>query len=243
MKSNDPSDSGQTENLEPILEEVQDLFTEDLCEADYDVALPCGSEEGEKASAESRAPPRTVPLRARYYAEGGSASSQDLGEDDHDAYAAEYGSPAATRIGERGTEDEATERLRKHHEGRHRSDGQHSTREHYREKKRMRQAICSSLPLTEREKEAVASVADEIDNRPFGHHRALERVILGVVVVVVDERHRQDLPDVDEFVYRTDQFREICRKHDISMSDLSSIKENVREALDSGEVMVGPKRP
>jgi len=243
MTSEDPSDSGRDDGLEPIPEEIQDISTEELVEADYGVP---SSSSGEKEGPppDHRNPPPAIEPGEIDHPDSVSASSPELGEDDdRDAYTVGYDSSMATRIGDEGSNDGDAKRLRELHEGRHRSDGQHSTREHHRDKKRIRQAICSSLPLTEREEEKVANVVEGIDFSRFGQHRALERVILGVVVVVVDEQRRQDDPDMDEFVLWSDEFREICESLDISMSDLSSIKENVREALDSETFKTGPRRP
>lgn len=242
MTSEDPSDSGRDDGLEPIPEEMQDISTEELVEADYGVlSSPTG--ENEQSPSDHRNPPPPIEPGEMDHPDSVSASSSELGEDDRDAYAVGYDSSMATRIGDEESDDGDAKRLRKLHEGRHRSDGQHSTREHHRDKKRIRQAICSSLPLTEREKEEVANVVRDIDFARFGQQKALQRVILGIVVVVVDEQRRQDDPEIDEFVQWSDEFREICESLDISMSDLSSIKQNVREALDSETFTTGPRRP
>lgn len=136
----------------------------------------------------------------------------------------------ATRIGDEYASDEEADRLRKLHEGRHRTDGQHSTREHYRDKTRIAQALCSPLPLARHERREVVRIVEQLNLEKFGFHRAISRAVLGTIVVVVDERKRQFMED-PELVSRSDEFREVCDQHNVSMSDLSSIKKSAREAL------------
>lgn len=171
-----------------------------------------------------------------------AASSEDPGGSPEGKKYAGYVSPTATRIGDEEDSDDKVERLRQLHEGRHRSDGEFSVREAEQYKKRTAEAICSSLPLTKREREDVLSVVMDIDFTRFGQQKAVPRVTLGIIVVIADERHRQSLDDPD-LVMLSDEFREVCEKHDVSMSDLSTIKEKVREALETREVTVGPNRP
>lgn len=172
------------------------------------------------------------------------ASSDAPGGSPHeDGYTAGYDSPAATRIGDEDVNDPKVERLREHNEGRHQSDGKHSVRESRRDKRRIAQAITSSLPLAPRERETVINTVENIDYSRFGHQKGIGRVTLGVVAVIIDEQQRQNASDTPEIVSWTDEFQEIRRANDVSMSDLSTIKEKVREAVDDGEVVKGPRRP
>lgn len=172
------------------------------------------------------------------------ASSEDLGGSPHGhEYSAGYESQMATRIGDEEVSDSEVERLRELHEGRHQSDGEHSVRESQRDKKRIAQAICSALPLAAHEREKVVSVVEHMDLTQFGHQKGIPRVTLGVVVVVVDEQHRQEALETSEIVTWSDEFRSICDNLDVSMSDLSTIKETVREVLEEGTVRVGTKMP
>jgi hypothetical protein len=172
------------------------------------------------------------------------ASSDDPSGNPHeDGYTIGYDSPAATRIGGEDVDDLKVKRLREHNDGRHQSDGEHSVRESRRDKRRIPQAITSSLPLAPRERETVINTVENIDYSRFGHQKGIARVTLGVVAVIIDELKRQNASDTPEIVLWTDEFQDICRAHDVSMSDLSTIKEKVREAVIDGEVVKGPRRP
>jgi len=172
------------------------------------------------------------------------ASSEDPGgsPSGHE-YSAGYETEAATRIGDEEVDlSEEVQRMREHHEGRHQSDGDHSTREHYRDRKRIPQAICSSLPLTETEKGMVVNVVENIDLARFGQQKGIPRVTLGVVAVVVDERKREPMED-PEFVRWTDEYRSACDSLGVTMSDLGTIKESVREWLEENRITATPTAP
>ncbi|QCC57322.1 hypothetical protein DVR14_01190 (plasmid) [Natrinema thermotolerans] len=81
------------------------------------------------------------------------------------------------------------------------------------------------------------SVVQSLDFSRFGNQKALIKVTLGVVAVVIDERERE-AESFNELISRSPEFRSICDSHEISMSDLSTVKPRVREALDEGEVII-----
>lgn len=159
-------------------------------------------------------------------------------------YTAGYDSEAATRIGDETHENEDVEKLRRYHEGRHRSDGEHSAREAQRDKKRIAQALCSNLPITDHERELVAEVMEQLDQRPFGSQRGIERVTLGVVAVIVDEVERDEFGPEREIVARQEEFKELQEQHDVSMSDLTTIKAIVRNEMGEQRIVLGgnPRR-
>jgi len=165
------------------------------------------------------------------------------GSDEGYSFRAGYDSSMATRIGDEENSDRETERLRELHEGRHQSDGQHSVRESRRDKKRIAQAICSALPLASREREMVVTAVEKLNLDRFGNQKAIPKVTLGVVAVVVDEQHRADEGQTEELVRWTDEFRGLCDTHDISMSDRTTIKEIVRSELDAEPISLvsGPR--
>lgn len=231
MKSENPSDSGR-DDLQPIPEALQDISTEELVEADYEVVLSSFSEEDESPTYDHYGPVvMSLPGRMRNDDSiGASSVSRDRTSQGH-AYSAGYDSPMATRIGDENSNDSKAERLRQLHEGRHRSDGQHSVRESQRDKKRISQAICSALPLTQHERRKVVNVVENLDLTRFGQQKGLTRVTLGAVAVVVDEQHRQVGDEVGEIVSWTETFRDICEEHDVSMSDLSTVKKKAREGV------------
>ena len=170
-----------------------------------------------------------------------NASSEDLGGDrDGHEYSAGYDSHMATRIGDEEDRDDRVDRFRELHEGRHSSDGSHSVRESYRDKKRIAQAICSALPLTNPECALVVNTVENIDMSLFGNQKGITRVTLGIVAVLIDERGRDSPQCLEDLVSRSDKFRSLRERHEISMSDLTTVKGIVRGALDGGGVDFKP---
>lgn len=166
------------------------------------------------------------------------ASREENPRDDDGYDYTGFETPAATQIGDGSDDDPKMERLRKHHEGRHQSDGEHSARETERDKERIAQAVCSALPLNQREKEHVVAAVKNLDLDRFGNQKSITKVTLGVVAVLIDENYREGVEDFDQLVRRSEEFCEIRDKHGISMSDLNTVKEIVRDTLGSQPVPV-----
>jgi len=166
------------------------------------------------------------------------ASREDNPRDDDGYDYTGFETPAATRIGDETDDAPEIERLRKYHEGRHQSDGEHSARETERDKERVAQAICSALPLTRQEREHVVAAIKNINLDRFGNQKSITKVALGAVAVLVDEHYREGAEELDQLVRRSEEFREIRDKHEISMSDLSTVKGIVRDILSSDPVPV-----
>ncbi len=239
MSRNEPSKC-ENEDLQPIPKEWQEISTKEIIEADYGV-VPSefeddeGDEEGQPMRGYRG---RMTPPGRTSYDDSIDASSDDPGGTEHGyLFSAGYDSSMATRIGDEENFDPKAERLRELHEGRHRSDGEHSVRESYRDKERLSQSICSVLPLASHERQKVISVVQQIDFSQLGSQKALIKAILGTVAVVIDERER-DAESYEDLVSRTDEYRSICDSHEISMSDQSTVKSKVREALDEREVVI-----
>lgn len=233
--------------MKDIPESRQDLSTEEIVEQDYNVVQQ--SEQHSGRSRDERVPDQQPnlgslqqPGRTRYDDSVEASSDDPGGDSEGHEYSAGYESPMATRIGDEENPEEG-ERLRELHEGRHRSDGEHSYRESQRDKKRIAQAITSDLPVTDRERKEVVHIVEQLNLDRFGNQKAIERVVLGAVVVVVDEWHRQEQDEVEELVQWCDKFRDICDQKDVSMSDLTTIKAKVRESAEEGRISVGPDRP
>lgn len=167
-----------------------------------------------------------------------AASREDEPRDDTGYDYTGFETPAATRIGDEADDDPEVERLRKHHDGRHQSDGEHSARETERDKERFAQAICSTLPVTEQERQHVVTAVKSFNLDRFGNQKSITKVTLGTAAVLADEHYREGAVELDELVRHSEEFREIRDKHEITMSDLSTVKETVRELLDSELVPV-----
>jgi hypothetical protein len=241
MSNEQPTEESE---LQPIPEEWQDISIDEIVEADYEVA-PSPDEENNEAEQMTRYYGRHTPPGRVRNDDSIDASADDPRGTDQGYIFTGYDTEAATRIGrENAEQSEQIERFRELNEGRHQSDGNHSIREHQRDKDRLTDAICSSLPLSSLEREKVNSVVNQLDLEQFGYQKAIPRVILGTVAVVIDENHR-DPVDFKDLISRSDSFRSTCRAHDISMSDLNTIKQIVRSQLDSGDVQIplGKKIP
>jgi hypothetical protein len=79
----------------------------------------------------------------------------------------------------------------------------------------------------------VAGAMESLNLDRFGRQKVFEQVCLGVVAVLVDPDRveHSDHPNDVTLVSWEDEFRMIADRHDVSMSDLSTIKELVREEL------------
>lgn len=164
------------------------------------------------------------------------ASQEDDPRDDDGYDFTGFDSQMATRIGDENDDDAQTERLRELHEGRHQSDGEHSAREAERDKERVSEAVCSALPLNQRESDHIVNAVKSIDLDRFGNQKNITKVTLGMVVVIADEQYRSDADDLDQLVSYSEEFRAIRDKHEISMSDLNTVKRISREQLENHPV-------
>lgn len=232
--TNDES-TEDTADLQEIPEEVQDLTVEELNENICDIA-PASRRSGDENDPRMvRGPdPAAIPEPGRtMYDDSIDASSKDPGgtRDGHD-YSAGHEMTAATGVG-KPDDPNYDEDLQRINDGRHWSDGSLSHRQSEWDKKRFTQAICSDLPISKRQREMVVLAMEKLDLDRFGHQKAIERVCLGVATVIVnDERVEQtdDPGDVTLLSWES-EFQDLAKKYDVAMSDLSTIKETVRDEL------------
>jgi len=237
--SNDHKERDKS-NLTPIPEEIQDLSVEEFVEAvNSGSGVPTEKADQTQSSRGSRAVysgrmthPGRIPGEDSI-----DASSEDPRGTDQGYVFQGYDTPAGTRIGGPEDDDSDTERLRQLNEGRHRATGDLSVQEAQREKEHISRAICQDLPLSEIEEEKVIEAVEQIEFSIFGNQKSIIRVVLGTVAVVIDENVRP--PDeFEDAISRCDKFREIREAHDISMSDISTVKEKVRQSIRDGDVSI-----
>jgi len=225
MSNQNRTDSNSS--VQDIPEEWQNISLEEIIEADYEVAPQTTEESNEDSRPRGyfgrHTPPGRVPNDGSI-----DASSEDPRGTDQGYIFTGYDTVAATRIGdETDTESDQINRFRELNEGRHRSDGNHGLRESRRDKDRLIEAICTSLPISSHEQHKVSHVVGKLEFERFGYQKGLVPVILGTVIVVIDERHR-DIEDMEDTISWSNEFRQICDAHEISMSDLTTIKEEIR---------------
>lgn len=169
-------------------------------------------------------------------------------ERDHkpNAYTVGYDSFGETRVGI-GSGNGDINRLIRHNEGRHQSDGDHSSREAARDKKRLTQSMCSSLDMTQYQQQRAVSAMSEMNLDRFGQQKRIEKVALCTIAVVVDQDREQyfldrkepgelDLSTVepDEFptkFARESDYRSLCRKLGLSRKDRYSVSQLVKREL------------
>jgi hypothetical protein len=173
-------------------------------------------------------------------------SAQQLRDHQPDAYTTGYDPFGETRIGI-GTANGNIERLIRLNEGRHHSDGNHSTREAARDKKRITGSLCSTLGIpTYQQRRAVAAMSQMNLDR-FGQQKRIEKVALCTIGIVVDRERRryflqendptevdlseasqQDFPD--RFSQNSD-FQDLCSQHGVSDDDHYSVTQLIKAEL------------
>lgn len=165
-----------------------------------------------------------------------------------DAYTVGYDPDGSTRVGV-GAADRGTRlrRLIRQNEGRHRSDGRHSTREAARDKKRVTQSFCSVLGVTAHQQREAVSLMGQLNLDRFGQQKRLEKIALGVIRIVVDLDRRRiffdgrdpssiDLCEVDLSSYPSSlgddkRYRLLCAHHGISDADRFSVTRLIKDEL------------
>lgn len=163
-------------------------------------------------------------------------------ERDHspDAYSSGYDPFGETRVGI-GSAGGEVEKLIRHNEGRHRSDGNHSTREAVRDKVRVTEAFCSALDLPAHQQQAAVTAMTTMNLDRFGRQKRLSKVALATIKVVVewDRFNRipdEALPDLDAGrlpprMLEQDEFRTLLEEQEVSKSDLYSVSQLVKREL------------
>lgn len=157
-----------------------------------------------------------------------------------DNYTSGYDSFGNTRVGI-GDAGGDVRKLIRHNEGRHRSDGNHSTREAARDKVRVTEAFCSTLDINSYRQGLAVSAMKIMNLDRFGRQKRLAKVALATIKVIVDwDRSRrfsdESLADLDEEEFPTrmsaeSDYRAILDQQDISMADLYSVSQLVKREL------------
>lgn len=142
-----------------------------------------------------------APSRFDVYGEEGegSLSEEELFIDKHIPKTG-YETSAATSVGKASERGETEERLQRLNEERDRSSDGHAVRMHEIDRRRIMEAICSSLPVSKPERELAVSRFEPLDLTQFGNQKAVEKVALATVRCVVDERRVNHGADWDDLL-------------------------------------------
>lgn len=174
-------------------------------------------------------------------------------ERDHspDTYKTGYDAFGATRVGIGSAGGDVTKLIR-HNEGRHRSDGNHSTREAARDKVRITESFCSALDIPAHQQRAAVAAMATMNLDRFGQQKRLEKVALASIKVIVEwDRSRrfpvEALSNLDEDdgptrVLEDPRYRDMLDEHGVSNADLYSVSQLVKRELNK-ELFFSPKQP
>lgn len=174
--------------------------------------------------------------------------SSEQRKHDHqpDAYPTGYDPFGETRVGV-GAGQGKTDRLIRLNEGRHHSDGDHSTREAARDKKRITESFCSALDVTTYQQHRAVTAMTQMNLDRFGQQKQIEKVALCTICVIVDRERRHyflngdppseiDFSQVDEQDFPTrcsqeDEFQALCSQYGVSDKDHYSVTQLVQREL------------
>lgn len=222
-------------------DDVQNISTQDLVDNNYDVDLkPSGGSGTGPDVSKSRGHAEAAweePGRTRHDDSIDASSHKEDRTDDGYDLSTKPEMSAATYVG-KPDDPYYDEELQRMNDSRDRDEGSLGQRQNEWDKKRISQAICSQIPISKRQREKVVNAMESLNLERFGQQKAIERVCLGAVAVIVnDERVEQtDNPEDVTPVSWEDEFKAIANRHDVSMSDLSTIKSIVRDELE-GQAM------
>lgn len=230
-------------------EDVQDISTQELIDNNYETRLEPRNgpdKDPEMSRGRDLAAAMEEPGRTRHDDSiNASSNNEDRSDEGYDLSTGAERS-AATYVG-KPRDPHYDDQLQRVNDNRDTYDGSLGQRQNQWDKKRICEAICSQLPISELQRKKILNAMEELDLERFGQQKAIERVCLGTAAVIVDPERAEnaDYPDEVTLLSWEDEFRATAKPLGVSMSDLSTIKRIVREELGWASldpVTVGPKR-
>lgn len=163
----------------------------------------------------------------------GALSEEELYIDKHTEKEV-YETPDATSIGKPDERNEREVRLQEVNEERDRYSDGFAERMHYVDRRRIIEALCSALPVSNAEQEAAISAFESIDLDQFGNQKAVEKVALATIRHVVDQRRVEHSGGSANLLRYSDEYSQV--KDDVLPNDRGFMKlcSNVSDAIDSG---------
>lgn len=164
----------------------------------------------------------------------GALSEEELFIDKH-AEEEVYETLDATSFGpyEDGELDQQEQRLNMRNEGRDEDD--FSQRMHEVDRRRIIDALCSSLPVSWPEKEAVKSHFEVLNLDQFGNQKAVEKVGLATIRHVVDQRRLDHGADWDDLLRNSDEYEDVKETVLDDESGFMNLCHNVKTAIESSD--------
>jgi hypothetical protein len=128
------------------------------------------------------------------------------------------------------------DRLAEHNEGRHPSDGTLSARLARLDKKRITQAYCSRLKVTQFQRDEAVRAMLLLDLDDFGQNKRIEKVALTVIRVVVNYNRFAHLHDVDGTrISETGDFKRLAESVDLDTRTMRRLSRSIKEKLSAAE--------
>ena len=127
-------------------------------------------------------------------------------------------------------------RLAEHNEGRHPSYGKLSARLARLDKKRITQAYCSRLDVTQfqRDEAVRAMLLLNLDN--FGQNKRIEKVALTVIRVIVNYNRFAHLRKTDaQRISETEDFKRLAESVDLDKQTMRQLSRSMKEKLSAAE--------
>jgi hypothetical protein len=167
-----------------------------------------------------------------YGEEGEGALSKEELYIDKNAIEEAYESPAATSVGNASERGDSENRLQRINEGRDQGADGHSERMHDLDRKRIMQAICSSLLVSQPEKDLAIDHFEPLDLDQFGNQKGIEKVALATVRYVVDQRRLDHGADYDDLLRESPEYEEVKARVLEDESGFMKLCSKVEDALE-----------
>jgi len=128
------------------------------------------------------------------------------------------------------------DRLAEHNEGRHPSDGTLSARLARLDKKRITQAYCSRLNLTQFQRDEAVRAMLLLNLDDFGQNKRIEKVALTVIRVIVNYNRFAHLQKTDaQRISETEDFKKLAESVDLDKRTMRRLSRSIKENLSTAE--------
>ncbi|WP_256288286.1 hypothetical protein [Halobellus inordinatus] len=128
------------------------------------------------------------------------------------------------------------DRLAEHNEGRHPSDGTLSARLARLDKKRITQAYCSRLDVTQFQRDEAVRAMLLLNLDDFGQNKRIEKVALTVIRVIVNYNRFAHLQKTDaQRISETKDFKQLAESVELDKRTMRRLSRSIKENLSAAE--------